>query len=102
MATGFAGRSFRLRRGLSWWRLGCVRFRFCPPPRIELLSGRGGACPARAPIREEILKKRSAAIDVDGLAGDGTGLRGAEEEGGAGDFIGGLSAALQDCVQKAR
>src|ERR1700761_491407 len=42
-----------------------------------------------------------AAVDVDGLAGDGAGVIGAEEESGAGDFVGGLAATLQDRVEEA-
>jgi hypothetical protein len=44
---------------------------------------------------------RGAAVNVYGLAGDGGGLVGAEEEGGAGDFVGGLAASLKDGVEEA-
>ena len=51
----------------------------------------------RAALR---LKEGGAAVDVDGLARDGAGLVRAEEEGSAGDFIGGLAAALKNGVEK--
>src|SRR5208282_1592730 len=59
------------------------------------------ACRApTAHIPEKALKERGAAVDVDGLARDRCGLLRAEKERGAGDFVGSLSAALQNRFEK--
>jgi len=46
------------------------------------------------------LEKCGAAVHIDGLAGDGAGMLRAQEERGAGDFVDGLRAALQQRAQK--
>lgn len=62
--------------------------------RVRLLQG------ARTDFKETTLEKRGTAIHVDGLAGDGARLRGAEEERRAGDFVRGLPASLQNRAQE--
>lgn len=48
-----------------------------------------------------MLEKSAAAVHVDGLTSNGAGLIRAEEQCRPRNFVGGLPAALQDCVQKA-
>jgi hypothetical protein len=105
MDMGFAAPSFRLPLGLSWWKLGSARFRFCRAPRVELKVPGHGPSSLRVnmpspygPHSRMILEEGGAAIDIDGLAGNGAGLVGAEEERGAGDLVGGLAATLQNRI----
>jgi hypothetical protein len=56
---------------------------------LPVASGRKSACATKTGLEEG-----GAAVYVDGLAGDGGGLIGAEEQRGAGDFVRSLTAAL--------
>src|SRR5690348_1558745 len=62
----------------------------------RLSIGRENSCSLLQPSSEE----RGAAIDVDGLPGDGARLARTKKESRARDFVGRLPAALQNHVQK--